>query len=221
MFLLSQNWTEILGGEFEKPYFLELRNFLDREFKKNVIFPEKKKVFNALNLTPFEQIKVVILGQDPYHGEGQANGMCFSVNKNVGLPPSLKNIFKELHDDLGICNQTGDLTPWARQGVLLLNSTLTVRKSCPTSHAKKGWEELTDFIIKTVSQNLEYVVFILWGSYAIKKGEVIDTKKHHIISSSHPSFYSASRGFFGSRPFSKTNSYLKKQGIQMIDWSNG
>ncbi len=218
MFNVHQTWEPILNGEFIKPYWKDLVSFLEIEYTNKTIFPEKNQVFNALDFTPFNKVKVVILGQDPYHGEGQANGLCFSVNNDVPLPPSLKNIFRELHDDLGIYNSSGDLTSWAKQGVLLLNSTLTVEKSMAGSHQLKGWEQFTDHIIHQVSSSLEHIVFILWGAYAIKKGDVVDKNKHHVISSAHPSPFSANRGFFGSKPFSKTNRYLKKHNLKMIDW---
>ena len=218
MFDISQSWRPILEGEFEKTYWKNLTGFLKTEYLNHPIFPPKSQIFRSMNLTPFKNIKVVIIGQDPYHGKGQANGLCFSVNKNIALPPSLKNIFKELQDDLGILNTSGDLTNWANQGVLLLNSTLTVKKGLAGSHQQKGWEEFTDHIIQSVSSKRNNIVFILWGAYAIKKGEVIDKTKHHIIESAHPSPFSANRGFFGSKPFSKTNIYLKKHNLNMIDW---
>ncbi len=219
MFNVAQSWKPILQSEFEKSYWQTLTGFLEKEYLNNTIFPPKPQVFRSMGLAPFNSIKVVIIGQDPYHGEGQANGLCFSVNKKVTLPPSLKNIFKELQDDLGILNTSGDLSNWASQGVLLLNSTLTVKKGLAGSHQLKGWEQFTDHIIKKVSSKLNNIVFILWGSYAIKKGEVIDKTKHFCLSSAHPSPFSANRGFFGSKPFSKTNIYLRKHNLNMIDWS--
>ena len=185
----------------------------------NNIFPPKKQIFRALELTPFENIKVVILGQDPYHGEGEANGLAFSVNKGIKLPPSLRNIYKELESDLGVKPPIqGDLTSWAKQGVLLLNSVLTVEKDKPGSHRNIGWEEYTDTIIKEISDKKENIVFILWGKYAQSKKDLIDERKHLVISSPHPSPFSARKGFFGSKPFSTTNTYLKSKGKKEIDW---
>lgn len=183
------------------------------------IYPPKELIFRALELTPFENIKVVILGQDPYHGEGEANGLAFSVNKGVELPPSLRNIYEELKSDMGIkIPNHGDLTSWAKQGVLLLNSVLTVEKDKPASHRNIGWEEYTDSIIKKISDKKENIVFILWGKYAQSKKDFIDERKHLVISSPHPSPFSANKGFFGSKPFSKTNTYLKSKGKKEIDW---
>lgn len=183
------------------------------------IYPPKELIFRALELTPFENIKVVILGQDPYHGEGEANGLAFSVNKGVKLPPSLRNIYEELKSDMGIkIPNHGDLTSWAKQGVLLLNSVLTVEKDKPASHRNIGWEEYTDSIIKKISDKKENIVFILWGKYAQSKKDFIDERKHLVISSPHPSPFSANKGFFGSKPFSKTNTYLKSKGKKEIDW---
>ncbi|PKN02727.1 uracil-DNA glycosylase [Candidatus Dojkabacteria bacterium HGW-Dojkabacteria-1] len=183
------------------------------------IYPSKELIFRALELTPFENIKVVILGQDPYHGEGEANGLAFSVNKGIKLPPSLRNIYKELESDLGIKTPNhGDLTSWASQGVLLLNSVLTVEKDRPASHRNIGWEEYTDSIIREISEKKENIVFILWGKYAQSKKDLIDVRKHLVISSPHPSPFSANRGFFGSKPFSTTNTYLKSKGKKEIDW---
>lgn len=183
------------------------------------IYPPKELIFRALELTPFENIKVVILGQDPYHGEGEANGLAFSVNKGVELPPSLRNIYEELKSDMGIkIPNHGDLTSWAKQGVLLLNSVLTVEKDKPASHRNIGWEEYTDSIIKKISDKKENIVFILWGKYAQSKKAFIDERKHLVISSPHPSPFSANKGFFGSKPFSKTNTYLKSKGKKEIDW---
>ncbi len=183
------------------------------------IYPPKELIFRALELTPFENIKVVILGQDPYHGEGEANGLAFSVNKGVKLPPSLRNIYEELKSDMGIkIPNHGDLTSWAKQGVLLLNSVLTVEKDKPASHRNIGWEEYTDSIIKKISDKKENIVFILWGKYAQSKKAFIDERKHLVISSPHPSPFSANKGFFGSKPFSKTNTYLKSKGKKEIDW---
>lgn len=191
----------------------------DVKYIKNS-FPKQELVFRALELTPIENVKVLILGQDPYHGENQANGLAFSVNKDIKLPPSLKNIYKELNSDLGMEIPThGDLTSWAKQGVLLLNSILTVEKDKPASHRKLGWEEYTDSIIKQISKEKKNIIFILWGKYAESKRDLIDSKKHLIIISPHPSPFSARKGFFGSKPFSRTNAYLKQHGIKEIDWS--
>ncbi len=218
---ITSSWLIHLKEEFSKDYMLKLRKFLLEEKMKNkTIFPPSKQIFSALNLTPFENVKVVILGQDPYHGVGQANGLCFSVTRDTRLPPSLKNIYKELSADLKIKQPIhGDLSSWAKQGVLLLNNVLTVEEGLAASHQGRGWETFTDFIIRILSEKKMHLVFILWGSMAQKKGSVIDEKKHHIIQSVHPSPLSAHRGFFGSRPFSKTNSYLQSKGIGPIDWA--
>ncbi len=183
------------------------------------VFPPRKEIFRAFSLTPLKKVKVVIIGQDPYHGEGEANGLAFSVNKGIKLPPSLRNIYKELEDDLGIKAPThGDLSAWAKQGVLLLNSILTVRENTPGSHRKIGWEEYTDSVIQEISNSKKHIVFILWGKYAQKKKELIDSDKHLIIESPHPSPFSARKGFFGSKPFSRTNKYLRENNISEIDW---
>ena len=212
-------WKERLQGEFEMPYFQELTRFIKSEYASETVYPPGKEIFRAFDSCDFETLKVVIIGQDPYHGAGQANGLCFSVREGVKMPPSLVNIFKEIHDDLGKpFPPNGDLGRWARQGVLLLNAPLTVRASSPGSHQNKGWEIFTDAVIKTISEEKENIVFILWGAYAQKKGEVIDRHKHLIIASPHPSPFSADRGFFGSRPFSKTNDYLRSKGLTEIDW---
>lgn len=196
----------------------DTRNIL-KKIGSNV-FPPYEEIFKALTLTPFEKIKVVILGQDPYHGEGEANGLAFSVNKGIKLPPSLRNIFKELKDDVGVDTPNhGDLSSWAKQGVLLLNSILTVEKDKPASHRNIGWEEYTDSIIKEISNKKEHTVFILWGNYAQSKEYLIDTNRHLVIKSTHPSPFSARKGFFGSKPFSRTNEYLSKHGIPIIDWN--
>lgn len=218
---ITSSWLIHLKEEFSKDYMLKLRKFLLEEKMKNkTIFPPSKQIFSALNLTPFENVKVVILGQDPYHGVGQANGLCFSVTRDTQLPPSLKNIYKELSADLKIKQPIhGDLSSWAKQGVLLLNNVLTVEEGLAASHQGRGWETFTDFIIRILSEKKMHLVFILWGSMAQKKGSVIDEKKHHVIQSVHPSPLSAHRGFFGSRPFSKTNSYLQSKGIGPIDWA--
>ncbi|MTG97462.1 uracil-DNA glycosylase [Myroides albus] len=216
---LSSDWQDKLQSEFNQPYFSVLTKFVEHEYKEKTIFPPQDLIYNALNLTSFEDVKVVILGQDPYHGLFQANGLSFAVNKGVKIPPSLVNIYKELQDDLGINNkQNGDLTPWAKQGVLLLNATLTVEQKKAGSHQKKGWEIFTDAIIKLIAEQREHVVFILWGSYAQKKGKAIDRNKHLVIETAHPSPLSVYRGFYGSKPFSKTNAYLSAKGLKEIDW---
>ncbi len=216
---MEASWKERLKNEFEKPYFQQLTDFVKNEYKTTVVYPPGAEIFRAFDQCPFKAVKVVIIGQDPYHGPGQANGLCFSVRNGQRMPPSLVNIFKELHQDLGKPMPTsGELERWAQQGVLLLNATLTVRASAPGSHQNKGWETFTDAVIHLLSQEKENLVFILWGAYAQKKGEVIDRSKHHVIMSPHPSPFSADRGFFGSKPFSKTNAYLKSKGISEIDW---
>ena len=218
---LEPSWLKVLHGEFEKDYMVKLKEFLKQERDAgHKIYPKGTDIFNAFKKTPFDDLKVVILGQDPYHGANQAHGLSFSVQKGITPPPSLKNIYKELATDIhGFKIPThGDLTEWAEQGVLLLNATLTVRDSSPASHQKKGWEEFTDQVIKTISDQKEGVVFILWGAYAQAKAELIDKSKHFIIKSPHPSPFSADRGFFGSKPFSKTNEILVKEGKKPIDW---
>ena len=213
------SWREILDSEFKKPYFENLKNFVKAEYGSGTVYPPGKLIFNALNHTPYDRVKVVILGQDPYHGPGQANGMCFSVNSAVPLPPSLKNIFKEIKSDLGLpIPENGDLTRWADQGVLLLNATLTVRAHSPGSHQNKGWEEFTDAIIGKLSEKREVLVFMLWGSYAKRKGSIIDRSKHLVLAAPHPSPLSAHRGFFGCRHFSKANAYLEEADKKPIDW---
>lgn len=218
---LEKSWKELLGGELDQPYMAELRTFLVQEEKSGkTIYPQKQDIFAALNLTPFDQVKVVILGQDPYHGPNQAHGLCFSVKPGVKIPPSLVNIFKELKEDLSITPpKDGTLEAWARQGVLLLNNVLTVEDGKAGSHHLKGWEEFTTKIIELLNEKKENLVFILWGSPAQKKAQKVDDKKHFIIKSVHPSPLSSYRGFFGSKPFSQTNSYLKSKGIKTIDWT--
>jgi uracil-DNA glycosylase len=217
---IEPSWKEKLKDEFEKPYFAELAAFVKDEYKSATVYPSPKFLFRAFELTPFEKVKVVILGQDPYHGKGQANGLCFAVNDGEKLPPSLQNIFKEIESDLGkpIKNRSGDLSRWAEQGVLLLNATLTVRAATPGSHQNKGWEQFTDAVIRVLSEEREHLVFILWGNYARAKGASIDRTRHLVIESPHPSPFSAYNGFFGSKPFGKTNEYLKKQGKEPVDW---
>ncbi|MFT6150921.1 MAG: uracil-DNA glycosylase [Flavobacteriales bacterium] len=216
---IGNDWNGVLKDEFEKEYFEKLTDFVKTEYKSEVCFPPVKDIFNAFKMCSFSNTKIVILGQDPYHGKGQAHGLSFSVPEGMKIPPSLRNIFKELTSDLGVDSPTqGDLTSWAKQGVLLLNATLTVRKSTPESHQKQGWEEFTDSVIKTISNKKESVVIVLWGKFAEQKVSLIDESKHCIITSSHPSPFSAHRGFLGSKPFSKTNEFLEKKGIEKIDW---
>ena len=218
---IEPSWKEALADEFEKPYFKELAQFVRDEYTKGKIYPAPKHIFRAFELTPFNEVKVVILGQDPYHGEKQAVGLSFAVSDGTTLPPSHKNIFKELESDLGkpITSQSGDLERWARQGVLLLNATLTVRAHTPGSHQGKGWEQFTDAVIKKLSDERQHLVFILWGNYAKAKGMHIDRERHLVIESAHPSPYSAMGGFFGSKPFSKANTYLRKNGETPIEWT--
>jgi uracil-DNA glycosylase len=216
---ISPSWGEKLDQEFQKQYFAELTDFVRAEYQKHTVYPPGKEIFRAFDSCDFQQTKVVIIGQDPYHGPGQANGLCFSVADGVRMPPSLVNIFKEIADDLGKpMPATGNLERWARQGVLLLNATLTVRESSPGSHQNKGWEQFTDAVISAVSSGRENVVFMLWGAYAQKKGAVIDRSKHLVLQSAHPSPFSADRGFFGNKHFSRANEYLVSKGIAAIDW---
>lgn len=217
---IGNDWDEVLKDDFSGENYAKIREFLKSEYSAHTIYPSMYDIFNAFKLTPFSKVKVVILGQDPYHGEGQAMGLSFSVPKNKELPPSLKNIYKELKDDLGVNPpDSGDLTAWAKQGVLLLNTVLTVRAGSANSHAGKGWEILTDDVIKKISDGRKNVVFILWGSNARSKKSLIDRSKHLILESAHPSPLSAYNGFFNSKPFSKTNTYLSARGIEPIDWS--
>jgi uracil-DNA glycosylase len=216
---IAPSWKDRLKDEFQKPYFSNLTEFVKSEYTSNVVYPPGKEIFRAFDCCDFEQVKVVIIGQDPYHGEGQANGLCFSVRKGVRMPPSLVNIFKEIRNDLGKpIPQSGELERWANQGVLLLNATLTVRAGSPGSHQNKGWEEFTDAVIRKISSEKENVVFLLWGAYAQKKGEIIDRNKHYVLMSAHPSPFSADRGFFGNKHFSKANQYLASKGLKEIDW---
>ena len=216
---IEDSWKQALAPEFEKPYFDSLSSFVKSEYKKAKVYPPPRDIFRAFDLCPFDQVKVVILGQDPYHGASQANGLCFAVGENIALPPSLQNIYKEIKSDLGIeCERSGDLSRWAKQGVLLLNATLTVRAGSPASHAGKGWEEFTDAAIAKLSSEREHLVFLLWGNYARKKGAVIDQSKHLILESAHPSPFSAASGFFGNKHFSKANDYLKRNKLSGIDW---
>ena len=208
-----------LSDEFNKPYFTDLVDFVKQEYNTQTIYPPGKEIFQAFDCCEFNDTKVVIIGQDPYHGAGQANGLCFSVRDGMRIPPSLVNIFKEIKQDLGKpVPASGDLTRWARQGVLLLNATLTVRSSSPGSHQNKGWENFTDAAIKKLSAEKEHVVYLLWGAYAQKKGEIIDRSKNLVLMSAHPSPFSADRGFFGCKHFSKTNEYLKSKGLKEIEW---
>lgn len=219
MRIIGNDWDEVLKEEFEKPYYQQLRHFLDEEYQHKIIYPLPKYIYTALRLTSYSDTRVVILGQDPYHEPGQAHGLAFSVGKNVEIPPSLVNIYKELHDDLGctIPNH-GFLADWARQGVLLLNAVLTVEAHKANSHKGKGWEQLTDTVIRKLNDKEEPVVFILWGANARSKKQFITDPKHLILESVHPSPLSAYNGFFGSKPFSKTNEFLKKNGLKPIDW---
>ena len=217
--MLNQDWLNILNDSCIKNYFEKIIDNVNKKYMDKVVYPERDNIFRAFNLTPFDKVKVVIIGQDPYHGEGEANGLAFSLNDDVRITPSLRNIFKELESDLKIKRENKDLSGWAKQGVLLLNAILTVEKDRPLSHKDLGWEKITDYIIKYISDNKEKVVFILWGNYAKEKKKLIDLNKHFIIESNHPSPLSASRGFFGSKPFSKTNDYLIKNNQSVIDWS--
>ena len=217
---MQTDWNPILRQEFKKPYWIELQNYILDQRASHMVFPAHPDVFRAFHLTSFANLKVVILGQDPYHGVGQANGLCFSVSPGVSFPPSLQNIFKELEDDLGISKpQSGDLAAWAEQGILLLNTTLTVRQGAPASHQGKGWETFTDEVIRCISHKKEKIVFVLWGASARRKKSLIDVTKHTCIESVHPSPLSAYRGFFGSKPFSRINQLLRQQGTTEIDWS--
>lgn len=211
-------WAEVLVPIKNSDYFTNLWEKVKLEYSTTKIFPPKNQIFRALELTPFDDIKVVILGQDPYHNDFQANGLCFSVSESVGAPPSLKNIFTELKDDVGIERTSKELDDWAKQGVLLLNATLTVRAHAPNSHKDLGWEKYTDFIIKEISDKKENVVFVLWGAFAQKKASLIDSTKHYIIQSAHPSPFSVYRGFYGSKPFSKINDFLKSKNKETISW---
>ncbi|OCK42737.1 uracil-DNA glycosylase [Tenacibaculum soleae] len=216
---ISDSWKNILQTEFDKPYFKNLTDFIDSQYKNHTCFPNKEEIFAAFNYCSFNDLKVVIIGQDPYHGKKQANGLCFSVHEDVKHPPSLKNIFKEIETDLETTYPvSGDLSRWATQGVLLLNATLTVREGEAGSHQQKGWETFTDTVIKKISEKKEDVVFLLWGKFAEKKGSIIDVKKHTIFKAPHPSPLGAWRGWFGSKHFSKTNTFLKDKGKEIIQW---
>jgi len=216
---IASSWKDQLQGEFSNSYFKDLVDFVKSEYAQHKVFPKGKQIFNAFDHCSFEELKVVIIGQDPYHGDGQANGLCFSVNDGIKMPPSLINIFKEIQSDLGKAfPATGNLERWAKQGVLLLNATLTVRAHSPGSHQDKGWEQFTDAVIRIVSERKEGIVFLLWGAYAQRKGEMIDQSKHLVLSSSHPSPFAANRGFFGNKHFSRSNAYLQEKGLEPIDW---
>ncbi len=215
---IQNSWDEVLSDEFKSEYYLKLREFLKKEYFSRTIYPPMNDIFNALKLTPYEKVKVVILGQDPYHEKGQAEGLCFSVPKGVKTPPSLVNIFKEIKDDLNIDNTSPELSCWAKQGVLLLNTSLTVREGQANSHSGKGWEILTDAIIKKLNDRKQPIVFLLWGANARSKAAFITNKNHLVLSAAHPSPLSAYNGFFGCKHFSKTNEFLIKNGIEPIDW---
>ena len=217
---IEESWKKVLAGEFDQAYFAQLAEFVKSQYQSATVYPPPKFIFRAFDLTPFDKVKVVILGQDPYHGPGQANGLAFAVNSGVRLPPSVQNIYKEIETDLGHKTQfpNGDLEEWAGQGVLLLNATLTVRASAPGSHQNVGWEQFTDAVVRTLSDQKEHLVFILWGAYAQKKGAIIDQSKHLVIRSPHPSPFSAYSGFFGSRPFSQCNAYLEAHNQEPITW---
>ena len=216
---IESSWKSKLSEEFLKDYFIRLSEFVKEEYHTNIVYPPGSMIFNAFNLCPFNDVKVVIIGQDPYHGPGQAHGLCFSVKENVAFPPSLINIFKEIQNDTGIPRpSSGNLERWARQGVLLLNASLTVRAHMPGSHQKKGWEVFTDSVINIINRDKTNIVFLLWGAYAQKKGESIDRSRHLVLESVHPSPLSASRGFFGNNHFSLCNNYLKGHGIEPINW---
>ena len=214
--MFNNSWDKILEEEMNKEYFLNIKNFIKEERTKKIIFPSKEDLFKAFKLTEFDKIKVVIIGQDPYHGENEAMGLCFSVRKGITMPPSLRNIFKELEDDLGIKRTDTDLTDWANQGIFLLNTVLTVEKDKANSHKDIGWQEFTDFVIKEINDKKDNVIFVLWGGQAQKKKSLITNKSHYIIESAHPSPLSVYRGFFGSKPFSKINNYLKSKNIEEI-----
>ena len=216
---IEESWKKHLAPEFEKDYFVQLTDFIRNEYAHTTVYPPGRLIFNAFNLCPFDRVKVVIIGQDPYHGPGQAHGLCFSVNDGIAFPPSLQNIFKEIQADLGKPIPTsGNLTRWAEQGVLMLNATLTVRAHAAGSHQRRGWEEFTDAAIRALNNEREHLVFILWGAYAQKKGAFIDRSRHLVLTSAHPSPLSAHNGFFGNHHFSLTNDYLRAHGQTPSDW---
>ena len=216
---IEESWRQRLQSEFDKEYFEQLTEFVRQEYQQATVYPPGPLIFNAFNLCPFDRVKVVLIGQDPYHGPGQAQGLCFSVNEGVTFPPSLVNIFKELESDLGIQRPTsGSLVRWAEQGFFLLNATLTVREHQPGSHQNRGWESFTDAVIRLLATEKEHLVFILWGGYAQRKGAFIDRNRHCVITSPHPSPLSAYHGFFGTKPFSRTNDYLTAHGLSPIQW---
>jgi len=216
---IETSWKSRLNQEFEKQYFIKLAGFIKEEYLNHSVFPPGALIFNAFNMCPFDKVKAVIIGQDPYHGPGQAHGLCFSVRDGIDFPPSLNNIFKELESDIGITKPvSGNLTRWAEQGVLLLNATLTVRAHMAGSHQRKGWEEFTDYVIEVLNREKNHLVFFLWGAYAQKKGESIDRMRHLVLESVHPSPLSASRGFFGNKHFSKCNEYLLNNAIEPVKW---
>ena len=218
--MIGNDWDQKLKLIWESEGFKRFMAMINKEYNTKTIYPPKNYIFNALKLTPYSNTKVVIVGQDPYHGEGEAHGLSFSVQEGIKLPPSLKNIYKELYDDLGILpSTTGDLTKWGKEGVLLLNAVLTVEKDKPASHRNLGWERLTDYIIKILNQKEEPVVFILWGNFAKEKAKLITNPNHYIITSPHPSPFSARYGFFGSKPFSRANNFLKEHNIKEVDWN--
>lgn len=217
--MIGNSWDKVLKEMFDSKEYQMFFQKIEKEYQNKIIYPKKENIYNALKLTPYENVKVVIVGQDPYHGENEAHGLSFSVQKGIKLPPSLKNIYKELLNDLNIVEPNcGDLTCWAKEGVLLLNSVLTVEKDKPASHAKIGWNKYTDYIIQKINEKEKPVVFILWGNFAKTKKELITNPKHLVITSAHPSPFSARNGFFGSKPFSKTNEYLKENNIKPINW---
>lgn len=217
---MSQSWSKVLLEYLQNPQFTQTLDFLKKRSQETTIYPPLEKIFEAFSLTSFEEVKVVIVGQDPYHNQGQAHGLSFSVPEGITLPPSLKNIYREIENDVGVKKNMlqGDLTSWAEQGVLLLNSVLTVEKNLPGSHRGKGWEEFTTFVIQTISEKKEHCVFLLWGAYAQNKGNIIDTTKHLVLTSSHPSPFSAHKGFLGNKHFSQTNQYLTNHGKDSIQW---
>jgi len=219
---IEESWLNVLAAEFEQPYFAQLKTFLIEEKRQYVVYPPGSLIFNAFAHTPFDKVKVVILGQDPYHGKGQAHGLCFSVPDGVRPPPSLVNMYKEIYNDLGIApSSSGNLECWADQGVFLLNATLTVRAATAGSHQNKGWETFTNKVIQSLSEGCEHLVFLLWGNYARAKKSLIDTQKHLVLEAPHPSPFSADSGFFGCKHFSKANEYLRLHGVEAIDWSVG